>query len=318
MLSRRLLRIKTVKELYSYFKSGQDSIDRSDKELQLSIRKSYELYLLMIGLIVEVADVAGERIEINQSKLMPTEEDLNPNRRFVDNRVVKTIEQSPALRDALNQYKISWRNQKPLVKKLYTDMVEAPYYKAYMENPGNGFSEDKQFVIEFLSTHIEDNDYFEEAMEELSMFWVDDICYSLGLAIRTIGLLNERSTDLSIMPMYKNEEDRMYVETLFRKALVHHQEYFEYIDKFTQNWDFERIAFMDKLIMLAAITELLEFPTIPIKVTLDEYIEISKYYSTPGSSVFVNGILDKVVAWLLEEGKIQKTGRGLINTGMKD
>lgn len=319
MLSRRLLRIKTVKSLYSYFQSGEESLIRSEKELTASIRKCYELYLMLIDLIGEVAEVARERIAINQAKLMPTEDDLHPNRRFVDNRVVLKIGESTTLADAMTRSKASWRGQQALVKRLYQDMVSAPYYKRYMEGAvpageKEAFAADRRFVTDFLSTHIEDNDYFEEAMEEMSMFWVDDIAYSLGLAIRTIGFLNEKSADLDIMPMYKNEDDREYVETLFRKALVCHEEYFTYIDKFTQNWDFDRIAFMDKLIMLAAITELIQFPTIPVKVTLDEFIEISKYYSTPGSSVFVNGILDKVVVWLTEEGKIVKSGRGLIDT----
>ena len=321
MLSRRLLRIKTVKSLYSYFQSGGESLIRSEKELTESIRKSYELYLMMIALIGEVAEVARERIAIGQAKLMPTAEDLNPNRRFVDNRVIALIEQSAALDDAMVRYKAGWSGQEALIKRLYQDMIAAPYYQRYMESPvpeteKEAFAADRRLVVDFLTTHIEDNEYLEEALEEMSMFWVDDISYSLGLAIRTIGLLNETSTDLDVMPMYKSDDDKEYVETLFRKALVCHEEYFGYIDKFTENWDVDRIAFMDKLIMLAAITELVQFPTIPVKVTLDEFIEISKYYSTPGSSVFVNGILDKLVVWLTEQGKIAKTGRGLIDSSV--
>lgn len=268
MLSRRLLRIKTVKSLYSYFQSGEDSLIRSEKELSASIRKSYELYLMMIALIGEVAEVARERIAIGQAKLMPTEEDLHPNRRFVDNRVIARIEESTTLADAMTRYKAGWQGQQALIKRLYQDMVAAPYYKRYMEaaapaDSREAFAADRRLVTDFLSTHIEDNDYFEEALEEMSMFWIDDISYCLGLAIRTIGFLNENSADLDVMPMYKNEDDKEYVETLFRKALVSHEEYFGYIDKFTQNWDFDRIAFMDKIIMLAAITELVQFPTIP-------------------------------------------------------
>lgn len=319
MLSRRLLRIKTVKALYSYFQSGEESMARSEKELFESIRKCYELYLILIALVGEVAEVARERIAIAQAKMIPTEEDLHPNRRFVDNRVIARIEESTTLADAMTRYKVSWRGQQALVKRLYQDMVDAPYYLQYMQaevptDPKEAFAADKRLVLDFLAHHIEDNDYLEEALEEMSMFWVDDIAYSLGLAMRTIGFLNENSTDLDVMPMYKSEDDKTYVETLFRKALLNHEEYFGYIDKFTENWDFERIAFMDKLIMLAAITELIQFQTIPVKVTLDEFIEISKYYSTPGSSVFVNGILDKLVVWLTQEGKIVKSGRGLIDT----
>lgn len=319
MLSRRLLRIKTVKSLYSYFQSGEESLIRSEKELHASIGKSYELYLMMIALIGEVAEVARERIAIGQAKMMPTRDDLNPNMRFVENRVIARIQESTSLADAMTRCKATWRGQQALIKRLYQDMIAAPYYKRYMEaaipaGEKEAFAADRRFVTDFLSTHIEDNDYFEEALEEMSMYWVDDISYCLGLAMRTIGFLNENSADLSVMPMYKNDDDKEYVQTLFRKALVNHEEYFGYIDKYTQNWDFDRIAFMDKLIMLAAITELTQFPSIPVKVTLDEFIEISKYYSTPGSSVFVNGILDKVVVSLTQEGKIAKSGRGLIDT----
>ncbi len=318
MLSRRLLRIKTVKALYSYFQSGAESIPRSEKELDTAIRKSYELYLMLVALIGEVARVARERIEINRAKLMPTDEDLHPNLRFVENRVVRIIEDSSVLGDAMTRCKASWRGQEAVIKRLYQDMIAAPYYKRYMEAPVPGdekeaFAADRKLVIDFLSTQIEDNEYLEEALEENSLFWVDDLSYCLGLAIRTIGFLNETSADPEIMPMYKNEEDEQYVETLFRKALLNHEEYFGYIDRFTRNWDFDRIAFMDKIIMLAAMTELVQFPTIPVKVTLDEFIEISKYYSTPGSSVFVNGILDKAVVQLTQEGKIAKQGRGLID-----
>lgn len=318
MLSRRLLRIKTVKALYSYFQSGAESIPRSEKELGTAIRKSYELYLMLVALIGEVARVARERIEINRAKLMPTDEDLHPNLRFVDNRVVRLIEDSSVLGDAMTRCKASWRGQEAVIKRLYQDLIAAPYYKRYMEAPVPGdekeaFAADRKLVIDFLSTQIEDNEYLEEALEESSLFWVDDLSYSLGLAIRTIGFLNETSADPEIMPMYKNKEDEEYVETLFRKALLNHEEYFGYIDRFTRNWDFDRIAFMDKIIMLAAMTELVQFPTIPVKVTLDEFIEISKYYSTPGSSVFVNGILDKAVVQLTQEGKIAKQGRGLID-----
>lgn len=316
MLSRRLLRIKTVKSLYSYFKSEDETMARSEKELQASIRKCYELYLMMLGLVAEVAEIARDRIEIAQAKLMPTEEDLHPNLKFVNNRVVTLIGDSTTLNDAYVRHKTGWTGYRTVIKKLYQDMLEAPYYKEYMASEKNSFAEDRKFVIDFLSHHIEDNPYLEEALEESSLYWVDDIIYATGMAVKTIQYTTEKSKDLTILPMYKNEDDREYVESLFHLSLLNQKEYFEYIDQFTQNWDFDRIAFMDKLIMLAAITELIRFETIPVKVTLDEFIEISKYYSTPGSSVFVNGILDKIVIFLTEKGKIKKSGRGLIDTSL--
>lgn len=314
MLSRRLLRIKTVKSLYCYFKSDENSLIRAEKEMQTGVRKCYELYLLMLNIIVEVADLAAERIEMAAGKQLPTAEDLNPNMRFVENPVIKLIAESNRLGDLTVRHSISWRGQDQLIRRLYNDMIESAYYKKYMEAPQTSFAADRRVVIDFLSHHIEDNEYLEEVLEEMSMYWIDDVEYALSNAIRTISTIEADDTDIEIPAMYKNDDDRAYAETLFRKALVNHQEYFEYIDKFTENWDFERIAFMDKLIMLAAISELTQFPSIPVKVTLDEFIEISKYYSTPGSSVFVNGILDKLIDYLTTEGKICKSGRGLIDT----
>lgn len=316
MLSRRLLRIKTVKSLYCYFQSDEDSLIRTEKEMHTAIRKCYELYLLMLQLTVEVADLAGQRIEIAAAKQLPTHEDLNPNMRFVENRVVNLIRNSPRLSDLLTRHGASWGGFDGVIKRLYTDMIASPYYIKYMESPTNNFAADRRLVADFLSHHIEDNEDLEQGLEESSIFWIDDIEYALGAAIRTISSLEPTDTDLAIPEMYKNDDDRNYVLTLLRKSLVNHQEYFGYIDKFTENWDFDRIAFMDKIIMLAAITELTQFPSIPVKVTLDEFIEISKYYSTPGSNIFVNGILDKLVDYLTEKGTICKSGRGLIDTSV--
>ncbi len=320
MLSRRLLRIKTIKSLYSYFTAGEESVAHAQKELHKSIDKCYELYLLMLRVIVDVADVAENRIAIAQAKMVPTHEDLNPNRRFVENSVVAVLRNSPLLNEALRKRKLSWKHHDQLIKRLCDGLQSSAYYRRYMDAATTkaGFLADRRLVVDFLSHQIEDNELLEESLEEDSLFWVDDIGYALGMAIRTIGSLTEEAPDIELPAPYKNDEDRQYVDLLFKAALAHHEDYFAYIDRFTQNWDFDRIAFMDKLIMLAAIAELVEFPTIPIKVTLDEFIELSKYYSTPGSSVFINGILDKVVLHLKEEGKIQKSGRGLIDTTLKE
>lgn len=316
MLSRRLLRIKTVKALYSHFTSEEESIARSEKELAHSIERCYDLYPLLLRLPVEVSAAAADRIEIGRNKMIPTAEDLNPNLRFVENRVIALLDKSPVLNNALESRKLAWNSeqQHQVVRKLFDELTATPYYKRYMEAAGSDFGADRKVVAELLTRQVEDNDALETALEEISMFWVDDIAYSLGVAIRTIGALTPASADIELLAPYKNDEDRTYAAELFRAAVTHRDEYFKYIDDFTENWDFDRIAFMDKVIMLAAIAELVEFPTIPVKVTLDEFIEISKYYSTPGSSVFVNGILDRVVAHLTKQGVIAKTGRGLVDT----
>ena len=323
MLSRRLLRIKAVKALYSHFKSESDSLIVSEKNLMLSIDKTYELYHQMLWLVVEVANYAENRIELGRRKHLPTPEELNPNTKFVDNRVVAALRESDALTDYLQRKKLGWVQAPELVKKLYHAMVESDYYRKYMDAPARSFKEDVRLAGEIAEearrvapeTRVyaePDKEALEEALEEQSILWADDADFAVIMVLRTLDDMRASQTDVPLLPQYKSEDDAVFVKELFRKTLVGYGEYIGYIDKYTSNWDVERIAFMDNLIMAAATAELLSFPSIPIKVTLDEYIEIAKYYSTPGSSVFINGVLDKIVEELTAEGRIRKSGRGLL------
>lgn len=312
MLSRRLIRIKTIKSLYAHFSSGESSLIKSEKEYRHNLKKCYELYVMMLSLITEVADYAARRIEVGEAKMRPTEAEKNPNRRFVDNRFIDKIRNSDNITDAIVREKTSWRGNDLIVKELYSEMVEAPYFKAYMNSPKNTFADDRKVLLDFYRNHIEDNEALEEALEGMSIFWGDDINFALLHVISTYSAVKESDEDVAVLPMYKNDDDREYAELLYRKSLVNSAQYYGYIEKLTKNWDFERIAFMDKIIMLAAIAELIEFQSIPVKVTLDEYIEISKYYSTSGSSTFINGIIDKAIETLTADGTIVKSGRGLI------
>ncbi|CDN31728.1 Transcription termination protein NusB [Mucinivorans hirudinis] len=264
---------------------------------------------MLFELIVDVADYAEQRIEIGMAKLRPTEQEKNPNTRFIRNRVVEQLRTSDSLTIAAKGLK--WGENKQLVKELYKQLIDSAHYKAYMAAPGDSFEADKKLVINFYKTQIEDNELLELQLEDLSIFWNDDTNFALGHVISTLASLRE-GEDLEIMPMYKNEEDEEYADELYRRALVNAKEYFGYIEKFANNWDFERIALMDKVIIESAIAELITFPSIPVKVTLDEFIEISKYYSTPNSSTFINGIIDRAITELTAEGKIAKSGRGLI------
>lgn len=312
MLSRRLIRIKTIQSLYSHFCSSESSLIRSEKEYRQNLTKCYDLYVMMLGLIVEVADYAQKRIDIGKGKMRPSEEEKNPNLRFVENKVVDMLRQSESL--AEHKMYRAWNSNEALIKELYNLMIASPYYKTYMSGESNDFATDKKMVVNFYKTHIEDNEEVEAVLEEMSIFWNDDTNFVLGHVITTINSLKVSSSDVDVLPMYKNEDDKEYAEILYRKAVVNSKEYFGYIERFAQNWDVERIAFMDKLIIEAAIAELIQFPSIPVKVTLDEFIEISKYYSTSNSSTFINGIIDKAIETLTAEGIIVKTGRGLIES----
>ncbi len=312
MLSRRLLRIKAVKALYAHFKSESDSLTASEKNLMFSIGKTYELYHQLLWLIVEVARVAEERIEVGRRKHLPTPEERNPNTKFIENRVVEAIRESTALCDYLTAHKLGWTNYPELIKKLCQSMMQSDYYAAYMADENRSFKTDLKLVMDFYLQTVDTCEELEDVVEEQSIHWADDLDFANILVLRTLEDMKPAQSDLPLLPKYKNSDDEQFVKELFRGAMVNQASHFEYIDKFTRNWDVERIAFMDNLIMAAALTELLGFPSIPVKVTLDEYIEIAKYYSTPGSSVFINGVLDKIVEALKEEGRINKAGRGLL------
>lgn len=312
MISRRLLRIKVVKALYAHMKSESDSLQASEKTLVASIDKTYDLYFQMLALVAEVARYAEQRQEAAKQKKLPTFEDLNPNRKFVDNAVVRLIAESDSVNDRLAARKLSWAQYPELIKSLYAQLEQSDYYKKYMTSTESSFREDLALVTDFYTGELEGSELLEEVLDEQSILWNDDLGFALVMVTRTLSGIRQSHREVKVLPKFKSDDDLAFVKTLFEKVLVNYDQTQRYIERFTSNWDIERIAFMDYLILATAVAELTSCPEIPVKVTLDEYIEISKYYSGPGSSVFINGVLDKLVAALTEEGKIQKTGRGLI------
>ena len=312
MISRRMLRIKVLKALYAHMKSDADSLMASEKMLVTSIDKTYDLYFLMLSLIVEMAHYAEQRQEMAKKKQLPTYEDLNPNRKFVDNAVVRLIAQSDSVNDYLAARKLSWAQYPELIKTLFAQLEQSDYYKKYMTSQEHSFREDLALVTEFYTREPEESEVLENAIDEMSILWNDDLGFALIMVTRTLSNMRPSHVDVKVLPKFKSIEDLDFARELFAKTAVNFDTYQEEIEKYTRNWDVERIAFMDNLIMAAAMAELITFPSIPVKVTLDEYIEIAKFYSTQGSSTFINGILDKIVASLNEQGKINKSGRGLI------
>lgn len=311
MLSRRLLRIKVVKALFAHLKSGADNMIASEKTLMTSVDKSYDLYLQMLALPVEVARYAEQRQELAKQKKLPTHEDLNPNLKFVENSVIRIIANSDSVNDYLASHKLGWQKQGDLIRTLYNQLVESEYYKDYMLREERSLADDRGFVEDFYK-EMQNCEALDNVLEEMSIFWSDDLPYILMMILRTLSNLRASHTDLKLSSKFKSDEDPAFTKTLFEKALINYNSYQDYIEKFTSNWDVERIVFMDNLIIGTAMAELINFPSIPVKVTLDEYIEIAKYYSTPGSSTFINGVLDKIVESLTAEERIKKSGRGLI------
>jgi len=313
MISRRQLRIKTLQSLYAYYTTGREDMRRSEKELHFNIEKAYELYHYLFLLLIDVILYAESRIELARNKRIPTHEDLNPNTRFIDNRLADQLRNNDHLLRFVEQHKLNWVNHPELIKEVYTRLIESEEYEAYMNAEEHGYAEDKRLVTFIYSHIVFSSERLDSIMEEQSIYWNDDLEFITSMIIKTFKKFKEDDKpDKPLMELYKNKEDSDYVVKLYRQTILHREEYVEYVKQNTRNWDLERIAFMDILIMQIAIAELVAFPSIPTKVTLNEYLEISKFYSTSKSSIFINGVLDKVVMQLKEEKKIIKKGRGLI------
>jgi transcription antitermination protein NusB len=313
MVSRRLLRTKILQICYAYLKSDNQSINQSEKELFFSIQKSYDLYHYLILLMIDVAQFAQTRIDLGQQKRMPTFNDLNPNKKFVENKLIQQLENNSALKQYLNNNKLSWVNYPELIKNLYIEIRDSELYSRYMSSTVSSYIEDKKFISDVYSQIIINFEPLYQNLEEQSIYWNDDVEFVINMILKSFRAFKANSDEnVELMPLFKNDEDIEFTKRLFRKLALNYKDYEQLISGFIQNWDVERVAFIDNVVMCLAIAELLEFSDIPTKVTLDEYIEIAKFYSTQKSNIFINGILDKVVEHLKKEGKIIKTGRGLI------
>lgn len=312
MLSRRLLRIKVIKALYAYFQTGTDNIKASRANLRTSIDRAYELYFQMLWLIVEVRRYAEERIELGRNKHLPTPEERNPNTKFIENEMIRRIEESDTVVDFLKKKKLGWSSYPELIKELYCLMTESDYYKKYMDGGSGDLAQDIEVVKAFYSSPaLEDSELLESVLEEQSVLWNDDLGFAIVMVVKTLERVRENQREIPVLPEFKSADDPVFADRLLVEAADGYEANLALVGRFTHNWDIERIALMDNLIMTTAIAEITLFPEIPLKVTLDEYIEIAKYYSTPGSNTFINGVLDKVIETLTAEGRIEKQGKGL-------
>jgi len=299
MISRRLLRIKVLKEVYSSFSANHRTVEAANKSLAASVSKTYELYHYLMLLAEELRDYALQQLELGKQKQLITDEERNPNTKFVENEFISLVEKNAALQKFCEKHKLSWKNTGSTIKKLLQALQESELYRGYMSSPTRSFAEDKAFVIQLYEQQLEDFEPLLSTLEEQSILWIDDVEFTLSQAIKTFkSFKQDQSPYTPLLPLYKDKADERFARQLLHRAVTCSSEYRELIDKHTENWDVERIAFMDIVIMVTAIAELIEFPEIPIKVSLNEYIEISKYYSTPNSSTFINGVLDKVVSEL--------------------
>lgn len=269
MLSRRLLRTKAIKALYAHLKSEADNMIATEKTLLASIDKAYDLYFQMLVLPVEIARYAEQRQELARRKKLPTHEDLHPNTKFVENEAIRRLADSDAVGDYVASRKLGWARNPELIRTLYNRLIETDYYKSYMASETRSLKEDEQLLERFFASELQECDALDEALDEQSILWNDDLGHVLTMVIRTLAAMRQSHKDVKVLPKFKNDDDLDFVRTLFEKTLINYSENLRYIEKFTRNWDVERIVFMDNLIMATALTELVSFPSIPVKVTLD-------------------------------------------------
>lgn len=305
--------------LYAFNRREDGNLTQAETELMFSIGKTYDLYHYLLLLVLELSDIAGEKIDQALQKRMPTPEDLNPKRRFIDNLLIAQLRKNTAFKEYISSKKLSWINNSHIPRLLYNKMIAWDVYEEYMMSESHNYLSDKKFIVKLITVLFSESEDLQSNLEEQSIFWNDDMEYISAMVEKTLKKFKADSGENTpLMPLFKNGEDEDFVKILFRKAIVNQKKCSELIDKNTTNWEVERIALMDILVMQLAITEISEFPEIPVKVTLNEYIEIAKYYCTSKSSTFVNGILDNIVKEMREKGLFIKAGRGLVGENITE
>ena len=320
MINRRFLRVKVLQAVYAYLGSGEDVVENGVKHLLESIDKMKDLFVWQLSFLVETKRFAENRIEENKRKNFPTQEDLYPNMRYVENRVLNALENNRDLRKEEERLKINWADHQDIVRNYYNMMRNTQEYNDYMSNSVNNFEQDKKFIVKMINEYFADLDVLQDFYEEKSIFFVDDYHLVSSMLVKFFSDIKASFNETSLLPtIYKTEkdavnEDKEFVKNLFRQVLKHDDEYGKLVGANTSNWEKERVCVMDMIILKLALTEFLCFPYIPVKVTMNEYIEISKYFSTPKSKIFVNGILDRILKKLTEENAIVKKGIGLLDS----
>lgn len=307
MINRVLIRLKVVQILYAYYQNGGKTVEAAEKELFYSLSKAYDLYNYLLLLMVEVTRFAERRIDNRRHKLRPTYEDLNPNTRFVDNAFMAQLAQNKQLEEYAANQKRSWDDVGEFVKRLFERIEQTKAYQEYMAKEALTYEDDRELWRKLYRTEIAQNEEIDELLEEQSLYWNDDKAIVDTFVLKTIKRFDpENGAEQELMPEYKDEEDKEFARKLFRNAIANAEAYRKLMENNAKNWDMERFAFMDILIMQVALAEICSFPSIPTTVSLNEYVEVAKMYSTPKSGSFINGMLDTIVNQLKKENKLNK------------
>lgn len=313
MVNRRHIRSKVLQTIYAMSQNQSDQLDIYNRYLLSSIENIRELYLVMLSTLTELHQSEKEFLELSAKKYLATEEERNPNTKFVDNAILNMLTESESLGRWMEEFRINHFNvNEHYIKELLSDIKNSELYRDYMGEETQAFKDDKQFVIELFVDFIAPNEKIYAFLEDNKMSWIDDIPVINTEILRQLEGLKSTKDRIKIGRVFKNEEDRDFAEQLFKKTALNADVFVkEYEDK-TRNWELDRLAEIDGIILNMAVCELQKFPSIPVKVTINEYLELAKDYSTPKSSIFINGILDSLVKEYKNENKLNKIGRGLI------
>lgn len=315
MLNRRHLRVKALQVLYAFFQSDETDVLKAQKEIMFSVERMYDMYLYLLLTLPEIQRAAENKIEERKKKFRPTSEDLNPNLKLVQNKIISQLESCKHLRKLSEERKVNWTGavNQEIFRKMFLQIMESEVFFEHMNNGHTGFEEDRAFAVHLFKTEIANSSYLFHFFEEMSLHWLDDLDLCCAMVLKTLKIIPEIG-DFKVFPLFKeNDDEKEFILRLVKRTIEMDSENESLINELTENWELDRIARMDILLLKMGITELQTFSSIPTKVTLNEYIEISKFYSTPKSNVFINGILDKAISRLTKEKKIVKTGRGLLS-----
>lgn len=307
MINRVLIRLKIVQIVYAYYQNGGKNLDTAEKELFFSLSKAYDMYNYLLLLMVEITKQAERKQNAAKSKLLPTAEELYPNMKFVENRFIAQLESNKQLLEFSESQKKTWENEGEFVKSLCEKIMDSDIYKEYMESETSSYEEDRELWRKIYKRIIFNNADLDQVLEDQSLYWNDDKEIVDTFVLKTIKRFEEKNgASQELLPEFKDEEDQDFARRLFRRTILNADYYRHLISGNTRNWDLDRVAFMDVIIMQIALAEILSFPNIPVSVSLNEYVEIAKLYSTPKSGSFINGTLDGIVNALKKENKLMK------------
>tara|TARA_B100000795_G_scaffold254319_1_gene225118 strand:- start:100 stop:1044 length:945 start_codon:yes stop_codon:yes gene_type:complete len=313
MLTRRHIRVKVLQSIYAYYQSENKDLEKQEKFLLYNMEQMQDLYLLMLQLLIALRDQAENYLVKSQKKHLATDLEKNPSKLFIDNKVISLLNSNGTFTDIIKKRKLNyWEDDSEYITIIFNELKEKTWYLNFLTKEETTFSEDKDFVIKIFKEVIAPNEKLYEYLEDKRLTWLDDFPLVNTLLLKMLQKITEKNiNDILIPEVYKNKEDREYALQLLQKVIINEDELSEEIDGKTPNWDKERIAEVDMIILKMGISEFLFFPSIPVRATINEYLEVSKEYSTPKSSSFINGILDKMVKDLTKEDKLNKIGRGL-------